>query len=177
VGRKFLILLIGLPQINQVSSLIHRDEYRYFERQVCLDRSHPLPSSMGSKQAPNIHLQTVSSIRPISTTCLQPNSPTFAIRSDVPAHPRAFRVGIDASIWFVHAEYGKEGENPELRTIFFRLTKLLQVCGPRLFPLVVICLLMSTTYATHLYHIIGSFPPIVRLRRPSASRDETRQAD
>ncbi|KAI0687609.1 hypothetical protein BC835DRAFT_402214 [Cytidiella melzeri] len=42
-------------------------------------------------------------------------------------HPRAFRIGIDASIWFVHAEYGKEGENPELRTIFFRLTKLLQV--------------------------------------------------
>ncbi|KAI0341275.1 hypothetical protein BDW22DRAFT_343822 [Trametopsis cervina] len=43
------------------------------------------------------------------------------------SHPRAFRIGIDASIWFVHAEYGKEGENPELRTIFFRLTKLLQV--------------------------------------------------
>ncbi|KAI0799873.1 hypothetical protein BC629DRAFT_1438875 [Irpex lacteus] len=42
-------------------------------------------------------------------------------------HPRAFRIGIDASIWFVHAEYGKEGENPELRTIFFRLTRLLQV--------------------------------------------------
>lgn len=42
-------------------------------------------------------------------------------------HPKAFRVGIDASIWFVHAEYGKEGENPELRTIFFRLARLLQV--------------------------------------------------
>jgi hypothetical protein len=118
---------------------------------------------MGSKQAPNIHLQTVSSIRPASATCLQPNSSTFIIRSDVPAHPRAFRVGIDASIWFVHAEYGKEGENPELRTIFFRLTKLLQVRGPCPFPLVVICSLVSTNNAIHLYYITGSFPPIVRL--------------
>lgn len=39
---------------------------------------------------------------------------------------RAFRVGIDASIWFVHSTYGKEGENPELRTIFFRLIRLLK---------------------------------------------------
>lgn len=40
---------------------------------------------------------------------------------------RGFRVGIDASIWFVHSTYGKEGENPELRTIFFRLTRLLKL--------------------------------------------------
>ncbi|KAF9077226.1 hypothetical protein BDP27DRAFT_1312041 [Rhodocollybia butyracea] len=38
---------------------------------------------------------------------------------------RAFRIGIDASIWFFHAEYGKEGENPELRTLFFRCAQLL----------------------------------------------------
>ncbi|KAG8936112.1 hypothetical protein FRC02_004430 [Tulasnella sp. 418] len=39
---------------------------------------------------------------------------------------RGFRVGIDASIWFYHATYGREGENPELRTLFFRLARLLQ---------------------------------------------------
>ncbi|KAG7097326.1 hypothetical protein E1B28_004685 [Marasmius oreades] len=37
---------------------------------------------------------------------------------------RGFRIGIDASIWFFHAEYGKEGENPELRTLFFRCAQL-----------------------------------------------------
>ncbi|KAK7060357.1 hypothetical protein VNI00_001122 [Paramarasmius palmivorus] len=37
---------------------------------------------------------------------------------------RGFRIGIDASIWFFHAEYGKEGENPELRTLFFRCAEL-----------------------------------------------------
>ncbi|KAB5591761.1 hypothetical protein CTheo_4793 [Ceratobasidium theobromae] len=39
-------------------------------------------------------------------------------------HPRALRIGIDASIWFFHAAYGREGENPELRTLFFRLARL-----------------------------------------------------
>lgn len=29
------------------------------------------------------------------------------------------------SIWFFHAKSGREGENPELRLIFFRLAKLL----------------------------------------------------
>jgi hypothetical protein len=38
---------------------------------------------------------------------------------------RGFRVGIDASIWFFHAAYGKEGENPELRTLFFRCATLM----------------------------------------------------
>ncbi|KZV62574.1 hypothetical protein PENSPDRAFT_692391 [Peniophora sp. CONT] len=38
---------------------------------------------------------------------------------------RGFRIGIDASIWFFHAENGREGENPELRTLFFRCTRLL----------------------------------------------------
>ncbi|CCO36229.1 Flap endonuclease GEN homolog 1 [Rhizoctonia solani AG-1 IB] len=40
------------------------------------------------------------------------------------SHPRALRIGIDASIWFFHAAYGREGENPELRTLFFRLARL-----------------------------------------------------
>lgn len=38
---------------------------------------------------------------------------------------RGLRIGIDASIWFYHATYGREGENPELRTLFFRCTRLM----------------------------------------------------
>lgn len=41
-----------------------------------------------------------------------------------PNGTRGFRIGIDASIWFFHAAYGKEGENPELRTMFFRCATL-----------------------------------------------------
>ncbi|KAH8119353.1 hypothetical protein DFH11DRAFT_440862 [Phellopilus nigrolimitatus] len=37
---------------------------------------------------------------------------------------RAYRVGIDASIWYKHATYSKEGENPELRLLFFRVKEL-----------------------------------------------------
>ncbi|KAG8215238.1 hypothetical protein J3R82DRAFT_8784 [Butyriboletus roseoflavus] len=44
-----------------------------------------------------------------------------------PSHQRGFRIGIDASIWFFHAAYGREGENPELRTLFFRCCRLLQL--------------------------------------------------
>ncbi|OCF44706.1 hypothetical protein I317_01395 [Kwoniella heveanensis CBS 569] len=39
---------------------------------------------------------------------------------------RAFRVGIDASIWIFHAQVTHYGENPFLRTIFFKITALLQ---------------------------------------------------
>ncbi|KAJ7037386.1 hypothetical protein C8F04DRAFT_1092271 [Mycena alexandri] len=42
-----------------------------------------------------------------------------------PSGSRGFRIGIDASIWFFHAAYGKEGENPELRTMFFRCATLM----------------------------------------------------
>jgi hypothetical protein len=42
-----------------------------------------------------------------------------------PSGVRGFRIGIDASIWFFHAAHGKEGENPELRTLFFRCTRLM----------------------------------------------------
>ncbi|KAF8422836.1 PIN domain-like protein, partial [Boletus edulis BED1] len=44
-----------------------------------------------------------------------------------PSRQRGFRIGIDASIWFFHAAYGREGENPELRTLFFRCCRLLQL--------------------------------------------------
>lgn len=52
---------------------------------------------------------------------------------------RGFRVGIDASIWFFHAQVFKGmqadvGENPELRTLFFRCAKLM---GTPLLPLFV----------------------------------------
>ncbi|KAA1475707.1 hypothetical protein DENSPDRAFT_842526 [Dentipellis sp. KUC8613] len=40
---------------------------------------------------------------------------------------RGLRVGIDASIWFFHAAYGREGENPELRTLFFRCARLMSM--------------------------------------------------
>ena len=42
-----------------------------------------------------------------------------------PANLRGLRIGIDASIWFFHAAYGREGENPELRTLFFRCARLM----------------------------------------------------
>ncbi|TFY70815.1 hypothetical protein EVG20_g2183 [Dentipellis fragilis] len=44
-----------------------------------------------------------------------------------PAGLRGLRVGIDASIWFFHAAYGREGENPELRTLFFRCARLMSM--------------------------------------------------
>ena len=44
-----------------------------------------------------------------------------------PANLRGLRIGIDASIWFFHAAYGREGENPELRTLFFRCARLISV--------------------------------------------------
>ncbi|CAE6506169.1 unnamed protein product [Rhizoctonia solani] len=50
-------------------------------------------------------------------------NPIKGLPPDTP-HPRALRIGIDASIWFFHAAYGREGENPELRTLFFRLARL-----------------------------------------------------
>ncbi|CAE6442612.1 unnamed protein product [Rhizoctonia solani] len=53
----------------------------------------------------------------------QATKPIEGLPPDTP-HPRALRIGIDASIWFFHAAYGREGENPELRTLFFRLARL-----------------------------------------------------
>ncbi|KAF8901075.1 hypothetical protein CPB84DRAFT_1680152 [Gymnopilus junonius] len=53
----------------------------------------------------------------------------IAIREGFEANPngkRGFRLGIDASIWFFHAEYGREGENPVLRTLFFRCATLMR---------------------------------------------------
>ncbi|KAH7108322.1 hypothetical protein BKA62DRAFT_764380 [Auriculariales sp. MPI-PUGE-AT-0066] len=52
---------------------------------------------------------------------------------------RGFRVGIDASIWFFHASSAftrkaDVGENPELRTLFFRCAKLM---GAPFLPLLV----------------------------------------
>lgn len=52
----------------------------------------------------------------------------LAVKDGFEANPdgkRGFRLGIDASIWFFHAEYGREGENPVLRTLFFRCATLM----------------------------------------------------
>ncbi|KAF8691865.1 hypothetical protein AX14_002730, partial [Amanita brunnescens Koide BX004] len=43
-----------------------------------------------------------------------------------PQGHRGFRIGVDASIWFFQAEYGCEGENPVLRTLFFRCATLMR---------------------------------------------------
>ncbi|KII92167.1 hypothetical protein PLICRDRAFT_172297 [Plicaturopsis crispa FD-325 SS-3] len=41
---------------------------------------------------------------------------------------RAYRVGIDASIWYQHAHFStNEGENPKLRLLFFRACKLAEL--------------------------------------------------
>ncbi|KAN0134508.1 hypothetical protein V8E53_007654, partial [Lactarius tabidus] len=42
-----------------------------------------------------------------------------------PVNLRGLGIGINASIWFFHVAHGREGENPELRTLFFRCAKLL----------------------------------------------------
>ncbi|OJT12336.1 Flap endonuclease GEN -like protein [Trametes pubescens] len=54
----------------------------------------------------------------------------LSVKDGFEANPdgkRGFRIGIDASIWFYHAAYGKEGENPELRTLFFRCARLMEM--------------------------------------------------
>ena len=65
-------------------------------------------------------------LRPAATTR---SLTDLAIKEGFQANPdgrRGFRLGIDASIWFFHAEYGKEGENPVLRTLFFRCATLMR---------------------------------------------------
>ena len=43
-----------------------------------------------------------------------------------PQGMRGYRIGIDAGIWFFHMEYGRKGENPHLRTLFFRCATLMR---------------------------------------------------
>ncbi|OCH90241.1 PIN domain-like protein, partial [Obba rivulosa] len=40
---------------------------------------------------------------------------------------RGFRVGIDASIWYHHAQCSKGGKNPQLRLLFYRLRSLAEL--------------------------------------------------
>jgi Holliday junction resolvase YEN1 len=42
-------------------------------------------------------------------------------------------IGIDALIRFFHAAHGREGENPKLRTLFFRCAKLIRAPSLPLF--------------------------------------------
>lgn len=42
-----------------------------------------------------------------------------------PGHVRLWRVGVDASQWMFHARKSRGGVQPELRTLFFRLARLL----------------------------------------------------
>lgn len=64
-------------------------------------------------------------LRPAATTrSLTELSVTEGFEAN-PHGVRGYRIGIDASIWFFHAEYGREGENPVLRTLFFRCATLM----------------------------------------------------
>ena len=50
----------------------------------------------------------------------------FVLHLKIPASQAYLQsTGTNTSIWFFHAQSGREGENPELRLIFFRLAKLL----------------------------------------------------
>lgn len=46
---------------------------------------------------------------------------------------RGFRVGIDISIWYQHAESSKGGENPQLRLLFYRMRRLVEMAFIPLF--------------------------------------------
>ncbi|KAH8102504.1 hypothetical protein BXZ70DRAFT_928765 [Cristinia sonorae] len=43
-----------------------------------------------------------------------------------PSGKRAFRLGIDISIWYEHAQFAKGGANPDIRLLFYRLLNLLE---------------------------------------------------
>ncbi|RXW12154.1 hypothetical protein EST38_g13700 [Candolleomyces aberdarensis] len=43
-----------------------------------------------------------------------------------PEGARGYRLGIDISIWFFHMKYAQKGENPHLRTFFFRCATLMK---------------------------------------------------
>ncbi|KAF8920006.1 hypothetical protein CPB85DRAFT_737374 [Mucidula mucida] len=68
----------------------------------------------------------VAGLWPVLEDCAKTRSLTALALEAFDNEHKCFRLGIDASIWFFHAEYGKEGENPELRTLFFRCAQLLR---------------------------------------------------
>ncbi|KIY65929.1 hypothetical protein CYLTODRAFT_423912, partial [Cylindrobasidium torrendii FP15055 ss-10] len=67
----------------------------------------------------------VAGLWPVLEESARVQSITALALSKFDTENKGFRLGIDASIWFFHAEYGKEGENPELRTLFFRCGQFL----------------------------------------------------
>ncbi|KAJ2929825.1 hypothetical protein H1R20_g7278, partial [Candolleomyces eurysporus] len=67
-----------------------------------------------------------SELRPVAKTR---SLTDLAVNDGFETNPqgvRGYRIGIDASIWFFHMEYGREGENPHLRTLFFRCATLMR---------------------------------------------------
>ena len=48
-------------------------------------------------------------------------------------HGRPLRIAVDASIWHYQTQSGKGGSNPELRTLYYRLLRLLSFCIQPLF--------------------------------------------
>lgn len=78
------------------------------------------------KHNPGYLAENIQVLKPVSETR---SMTELAVTDGFIANPqglRGFRIGIDASIWFFHAEYGKEGENPVLRTLFFRCATLMR---------------------------------------------------
>ncbi|KAF7306330.1 hypothetical protein MIND_00424200 [Mycena indigotica] len=88
-------------------------------------RARPLEGAFSSRNLTHLGTTPPQELEPASTVRSLTH---LAVQEGFVANPdgkRGFRVGIDASIWFFHAEYGKEGENPELRTMFFRCATLM----------------------------------------------------
>lgn len=73
----------------------------------------------------NVSLMNLQIIRPVGEVRSLTHLAVVDGFQQNPHKRRGLRIGIDASIWFYHATYGKEGENPELRTLFFRCARLL----------------------------------------------------
>ncbi|KAK0490458.1 hypothetical protein IW261DRAFT_1555649 [Armillaria novae-zelandiae] len=68
----------------------------------------------------------VAGLWPLLDSSSKTVSPAALSLTEFSSPHRGYRLGIDASIWFFHADYGKEGENPQLRTLFFRCATLLK---------------------------------------------------
>ncbi|EIW69500.1 hypothetical protein TREMEDRAFT_39085 [Tremella mesenterica DSM 1558] len=64
-------------------------------------------------------------LRPAATRTSLSTLARQAVLSNHNGH-RALTIGIDASIWMFHAQVPQHGENPFLRTIFYKITQLLQ---------------------------------------------------
>ncbi|KAI0702544.1 hypothetical protein C8Q76DRAFT_632692, partial [Earliella scabrosa] len=102
---------MGVPELWEVSEILTCIEILSFQRRACIARQ--ILNHAGKSRA-IAHLAVVDGFEKNDSGC------------------RAFRVGVDASIWLQHATFSagrpedrdKRGHNPELRLLFNRLCKL-----------------------------------------------------